>query len=182
MALRSYPLLVFGFHGCERAVAEKVLSGSEHLKPSRNDYDWIGSGIYFWENAPERAFKWAVDAKKKEPAVIGAVIQVGSCLNLMDTSSNGILRKTYEALKAHGSDFPSNKGKLHRLDTLVINSAIGYAGGIGISFDAVRAAFIEGAPVFEGSEIMSDTHIQLCVRNPSCILSYFRPMHDGGNL
>ena len=44
--------LVIGFHGCDRSVVEKVIS--------TNDYDWLESGIYFWENNEERAWQWAV--------------------------------------------------------------------------------------------------------------------------
>lgn len=44
--------LVIGFHGCDRSVVENVIS--------TNDYDWLGSGIYFWENNEERAWQWAV--------------------------------------------------------------------------------------------------------------------------
>ena len=44
--------LVIGFHGCDRSVVEKVIS--------TNDYDWLGSGICFWENNEERAWQWAV--------------------------------------------------------------------------------------------------------------------------
>ena len=44
--------LVIGFHGCDRSVVEKVIR--------TNDYDWLGSGIYFWENNEERAWQWAV--------------------------------------------------------------------------------------------------------------------------
>ena len=35
-----YPSFVLGFHGCDRAIGEAVLSGAiPHLAPSRNDYD-----------------------------------------------------------------------------------------------------------------------------------------------
>ncbi len=43
---------VLGYHGCEAAVAEKLLAG-EPFKASSNDYDWLGPGIYFWK--PTRA-------------------------------------------------------------------------------------------------------------------------------
>ena len=42
--------LVLGFHGCDRSVGIKVLhsNGTLHLEKNRNDYDWLGNGIYFW--------------------------------------------------------------------------------------------------------------------------------------
>lgn len=78
--------LIIGFHGCDEDVANKVVMGEDNLKASENDYDWLGHGVYFWENNQERALQWAVDNSKrkgsniKNPAVLGAVIDLGFCL------------------------------------------------------------------------------------------------------
>ena len=66
-----YPDTVFAYHGCEKAVAEKILaSSSENLKESDRRGDWLGRGAYFWENAPCRAYEWAVkNTKVKESYV-----------------------------------------------------------------------------------------------------------------
>jgi hypothetical protein len=135
----------------------------------------LGTGIYFWENAPERALEWACAQNKKVPYVIGAVIQLSTCLNLMDKGSASTLNDTYQWLQATGEELPENKGKRHNLDMFVINTATYFAGKEGRHFDAVRGAFIEGKEIFPNSTIRSDTHIQLCIRNPECILAYFRP-------
>lgn len=81
-----YPATVFAYHGCERSVAEKILaSSSEELKESNRRGDWLGRGAYLWENAPCRAYEWAArNEKVKEPYVLGAVVRLGKCLNLMD--------------------------------------------------------------------------------------------------
>jgi len=179
MTYKSYPLFVFGFHGCDRSVAEKVLAGEAELQSSENAYDWLGTGIYFWENAPERALEWACAQNKKDPYVIGAVIQLSSCLNLMDKGSASMLNSVYQKLQETGDVLPVNKGKLHNLDMFVINMAIYFAEKDDRYFDAVRGAFIEGCEIFPHSSIRSDTHIQLCVRNPECILAYFRPKRLG---
>ena len=52
------PNLLLGFHGCDKQLAEDVVSGKTPLKASTNDYDWLGWGIYFWENNLERAKEW----------------------------------------------------------------------------------------------------------------------------
>lgn len=56
------------YHGCDAAAGEKVLAGKDKLKPSIQDYDWLGNGIYFWADSPERAWDWALarqaDARK----------------------------------------------------------------------------------------------------------------------
>ena len=72
--------LIIGFHGCDESVVRKVVSGEEDLIPSTNDYDWLGNGIYFWENNEARALQWAKELAKrknssvKTPAVIDAII------------------------------------------------------------------------------------------------------------
>lgn len=56
----SYPSIVFGFHGCSEKVRDEILnSNGKHLKISTNKYDWLGHGIYFWENSPSRAKEFA---------------------------------------------------------------------------------------------------------------------------
>jgi hypothetical protein len=43
------------------------------------------------------------------------------------------------------------------------------------SFDSVRAAFIEGEPIYPGAGFHGKTHIQLCIINPNCIKGFFLP-------
>ena len=187
----DFPLTVYAFHGCDETVAERVSAGETDLQPSTNKYDWLGTGVYFWENAPARAMRWAIDSQKRhpdrihKPAVVGAIVHLGHCMNLMDKESNAVLSDAFHQLEdlitresKHGRQLilPENKGKNHYLDALVINFSHVFAEAKRHPFDTVRAAFIEGVPVFNGSSIMSDTHIQLCVRNPKkSVVAYFRP-------
>ena len=76
--------LVFGYHGCDRAIGERILKNQAHVSVSENEYDWLGHGAYFWENSFERALQWAKlinrnpqhsKHKIKEPFVVGAKIQ-----------------------------------------------------------------------------------------------------------
>ena len=84
--------LIIGFHGCDASVVRKVVNGEEDLIPSTNDYDWLGNGIYFWENNEARALQWATELSKrkgssiKKPAVVGAIIDLGYCFDLMDST------------------------------------------------------------------------------------------------
>ena len=43
-------------------------------------------------------------------------------------------------------------------------------------YDTVRSAFPEGDPIYDGCAIPDQTHIQICLRNPACILGYFLPI------
>jgi len=85
---------ILGYHGCDSSVAESLLAGKD-FKPSGNDYDWLGPGIYFWEANPRRGLEFATEVKHLKrnrkivkPTVVGAVIDLGLCLDL--TTSSGV--------------------------------------------------------------------------------------------
>ncbi len=50
---------MIGFHGCDRSVLSSIINGKDSINNSENDYDWLGHGMYFWENNLERAKDWA---------------------------------------------------------------------------------------------------------------------------
>lgn len=131
---------VLGYHGCDAGVGEKLLGG-EDFKHSTNSYDWLGHGIYFWETNPRRGLEFAEELKNaprgrgkiKKPAVVGAVIDLGFCLDL--TTSAGVeqvriahARLTKIAARAKFK-LPKNHGDgLRRhLDCAVIQALHGWA-------------------------------------------------------
>jgi hypothetical protein len=191
------PALILGFHGCDRSVGEEVIRGNRALNRSTNSYDWLGEGIYFWENNPERALEFAVDLKKHprkdrptvtEPYVVGAVICLGYCMNLVEKRYLEILKSSYEllieSLHVEKKPIPENKplksGKdllLRDLDCAVINAAVAYhQHDTGEIFDSVRGMFIEGEEIYEKAGFREKNHIQLCIRNPNYIKGYFAPL------
>ncbi len=52
------PNLIIGFHGCDASVRDKLLNDPDEIIISREPYDWLGHGMYFWENNFERALQW----------------------------------------------------------------------------------------------------------------------------
>jgi hypothetical protein len=94
---------VLGYHGCDAKIAERVFAGKDTIRLSKNDYDWLGSGAYFWEADPDRAWRWAKEAAKrgrvKTPAVVGAVIDLHACLNLSTHEGVGLLKIAYDSYR-----------------------------------------------------------------------------------
>ena len=191
--MRSAALLL-GYHGCDREVGEQILGEGGHLRASENDYDWLGSGIYFWEDNPRRALDWAEfvrehpkfsRARIRNPFVIGAVIDPGNCLDLLETDSIRIVEETYRrlaaVLSAAGAPMPKNQRHgsewaMRRLDCAVVNHVHEFRAQAGeAEFDSVRAAFVEGEPLYPNAGFHRRTHIQLCVRHTSQVIGYFRP-------
>lgn len=177
---------VLGYHGCDRDVAEKLLAGSE-FNQSQNEYDWLGPGIYFWEANPQRGLEYAALLKRlgrgkiRKPAVVGAVIELGLCLDLTTSTSNEPLVEAHKKLsRIHeeaGLALPENSNDMMRrdLDCAVIRILHKIREDAGEQqIDTIKGAFIEGEPIYPNSGFRTETHIQICVRTPQSIKGVFR--------
>ena len=187
------PAFVLGFHGCDATVGEAILRGeSEHLQESTNDYDWLGSGIYFWEGNPARALAFATERAEggrnsqgtiTTPFVLGAIINLRRCLDLAASSAIAQVQQAYRTYrriaKANGAALPRNGQNLKAryLDCLIFNwlHVVRQQDGLP-SYDTVRGLFWEGAEIYPGAGVRQHNHIQICVRHTACILGYFRPL------
>lgn len=190
---RRRPGLILGFHGCDESVAQDALNGALAFVRSENRYDWLGSGMYFWDHSPDRAFSFAIEKQKRQPdlirkpAVLGAVIDLGNCLDLIEYENVRLLKPAYEFLfqsfEKQAKSLPANKGVsgsedrlLRELDCAVIETLHEMMASTNqAGFDSVRGMFVEGDEVYPGSGIREKDHIQICIRNPNCIKGYFRP-------
>lgn len=81
---RDYHRTVVAFHGTTVAAANRLVNGGA-FTPSSKTFEWLGTGVYFWEYAPKQAWWWTKDLRKNpKPAVVGALIRLGNCLDLLD--------------------------------------------------------------------------------------------------
>ncbi len=195
MLYSTLPGIVLGFHGCDRELGEEVLAGKQDLRNSENDYDWLGHGIYFWENNPKRALQFAKEGSGgrrgegsiiKEPFVIGAAIDLGHCLNFLDSESLVEVKQAHQILKETskraGYEMPRNQkpeprqdSLIRKLDCAVILALHAYRRSKRFpSYDSVRGVFWEGKELFEGTTLREKNHIQISVKTPNCIKGYFR--------
>ena len=122
--------LMIGFHGCDRLIAEKVINGEFDLKKSENEYDWLGHGVYFWENNQTRAMQFIEEVQKRnpaivEPAIVGAIIDLGFCLDLTDSLYFDEIKEAYHTTlalcKETGVPLPENKSIANSTDLLLRN-------------------------------------------------------------
>ncbi|MES9856134.1 MAG: hypothetical protein ABW166_05980 [Sedimenticola sp.] len=172
------------------------MNGEANLAMSDKDYDWLGPGVYFWEADPVRAREWAEEKVTRSdyetPFVIGAVIDLGNCLDLMAREDLELVAAAYASLHSiHDTDgrlskLPTNRmgndRKLRFLDCAVIRHLHSIAQNSGVPeiepIDAVRGLFTEGGELFPGSGFKRQTHIQLAVYNPANIKGFFRVPED----
>lgn len=182
--------LVLGYHGCDKGVADALLAGKP-FKPSRNPYDWLGDGVYFWERDPRRGLEFAKELASlgqkrnpiKMPSVVGAVLALGRCLDLTTRNAVELVETSYNMLVAITENnpavkkIPQNSPDLMRryLDKAVIETLMNIRSETDQPrFDTVRGVFEEGAPVYPGAGFKAKTHVQIAVRNTDCILGVFR--------
>lgn len=182
---------VLAYHGCAREIGERLLR-NEPFRPSENDYDWLGSGIYFWEANPDRALEWAQenpigghtsDSNRSDPFVVGAVIDLGYCLDLISSSGIEAVESAFgfyrAASMAMGFQMPENSAGpdhlLRKLDCAVINFLhFSRQESLKPPFDTVRGLFPEGELLYPHSSFRRKTHVQICVRNSEAIKGVFR--------
>jgi hypothetical protein len=201
------PNLVIGFHGCDRAIRDQLLNKPDDIVISKKPFDWLGHGMYFWENNYTRALQWAESKMKRgainTPAVIGAVLYLGYCCDFLETKYIRMLQGSYSNMaigyKIAGKELPRNKDLPHdkhhdkilrELDCAVIEKMHQAIVGLvqseikenGFSdhkvFDSTRGVFVEGGPAFEGAGIFEKSHIQICIRNLNCIKGFFLPRQE----
>ena len=178
--------LILGYHGCDFATAQKIVAGQEQQIPSNNKHDWLGGGLYFWEDSYSRALRWAQNddsGKIKTPAVLGAIIDLGNCLNLIDTENLDLVKAAHKAYldfcATSGLKPLENKGQDFRaryLDKIVFETLHNLRQKKNEQpFDTVRAFFVEGELLYPNAGLRSLDHIQICVRDSRKIVGYFLP-------
>ena len=201
------PNLVIGFHGCDKTTSESLLKNTNSIEKSQKPHDWLGHGIYFWENNLQRAWDWAKDKENrgeiKEAAVVGAILHLGMCCDFMDSQSINLLNAYYKLMKinyeALDRQLPQNKDArrdfhkdklIRELDCAVIEfmheqifdtyqQQVAENGYSNIKiFESTRGVFTEGGEAFPGSAIQTKNHVQICIRNLNCIKGFFLPREE----
>lgn len=186
---RHQPFQIIGYHSCDKEIGLQILNGELQLNPSSNNWDWLAGGIYFWEQNPTRALEYAKEVaggsqrnkgKIKTPFVLGAIIELGNCLNLVESESLTILETAYLGLKNLHNEtdnkLPVNNENNRKLDCAVIR----YIHQTRIfsnqlPYDTIRSAFDEGEKVYPGASFTTRNHIQVCVINKDLIKGIFLP-------
>ncbi|WP_233237240.1 hypothetical protein [Bordetella sp. LUAb4] len=192
--------LIVAYHGCDATTRDDLVSGRLlTLNPSRNRYDWLGEGIYFFEGDIDRALMFAHNSHQNPrkmytrraigtPAVVGAALCIKHCLDM--TTQWGVkifcgaLHELTDALEREGLPQPTNEAVdaadqdilLRNLDAAVFNVIRKANFGTGMeAVQAVRGAFHQGKELAPRSGFRHNSHIQIAVRDPACIVGWFLP-------
>jgi len=171
---QDYHRTVVGFHGTTKVTADRIVTGGK-FRPSQNDYDWLGSGIYFWEYAPKQAWQWARKrySKNTKIAVVGSMIRLGNCFDLLDPENATALIETKKILEKTAVRLPKNHNAKKYLDCAVFQAFYKIQEDNEEKVDSTRAVYVptdSKKRLWDRSWLYRESHVQLCVRNPMCIL------------
>jgi hypothetical protein len=174
--LEIQPIIVTGYHGTSEKAALQILEGD--FKVSENSWEWLGHGIYFWQDAPYRALEWATEwlgrkGYKGPMGVIAAKIDLRNFIDLLDLKAMALLGSLagdfLAQLEQDGRSLRNNP-PLNRLDCGLFNFATNVLGSQEIEVAGYRAACVEGERITPDSPIFDKSHVQIAVIDKTAIL------------
>ena len=163
-------VLATGYHGTHVDYVDSILA--QGLRYSTNEWDWLGDGVYFFQDSPLRALEWAEEHHGKSNAIVlRATIRLESCVDLLDIAWWPTLRLTHSQFVEREKALPKQTATsgAHRLDRAVLNYMVTVLGESGQAVRCLRAAFVEGERLFPASALYSRSHVQIAVRDPLLI-------------
>jgi hypothetical protein len=181
-AFHDYTRTIIGYHGTDADTAERLVKGDDFAR-SENTDDWLGHGVYFWEYASKQAW-WCAKKYKhyREPAVVGAMIRLGRCFDLLDSANVKQLRTLHNSLLQHwrllNQPIPENGNQHKVLDCAILNAFY----TVRPEVETCRAVYVptdSKKRVWKRSWIYEETHIQICVRNLANVLAVWHVRADG---
>jgi hypothetical protein len=180
--LARAPSRVLGYHGCHILTSSGIQQPTDFLQ-SQNNYDWLGNGVYCWEYQPERALEWAqLRFGADNACVLEIDLTLGFCLNLVEPRFQQAIANHFKVIAeiADKTNFELPENEIggrnrHFLDRFVIESFCSVTESFSEhSYQTVRGIFGEGEPIFPGSCVLSQSHIQIAVRDISCVAAVNR--------
>ena len=193
---------IFGYHGTP--VRNLPLIANSGFKAGTRNGLWLGSGVYFFMDAPGRSANYAKNwgAKNGEDiAVLRSEIDLTHSMDLIDQEYWNFLSELYalyaseieqrvqqdRRLKGRPDQVGPieyaemlRSGQIDPLtgynvrDCLLMNLAWKELVDRGTRIDVVRAAFVEGRPVHMSSWLWDESNVMVCVKDTAAISNTVR--------
>lgn len=166
---------VYGYHGTSADAAAAIIQRGFNI--SSNDYDWLGTGVYFFQDAPLRAWEWANQQHPTNPAVIRSVISLEDSIDLLDIKWFPVINEAYSVFvneyRITNRPLPQQnpeRSKAHRLDCAFFNYIVEQIlNPQAEPIRVIRGVFVEGERIFPNSAVFNRAHVQIAVRDSTLI-------------
>lgn len=155
------------YHAGDVEKIEHFLACRQYMASSYSTNNWLGEGLYFWENNPIKAEKWLI--QKNKGAIMECDIDTENLLNLLEDNDDS--ESFFEQAKAlsqkHGTILLNNRSSQNfQLDCKIFNE---YKKGCLNQFSGIRMAFYLGESITKDGNIYTGQHIQICLWDVSAI-------------
>jgi len=175
--------LVSGYHGYLEERFIDYESDTFHI--STHNGNWLGTGLYFFQDAPLYARGWAkFIARKKLNSgkktirfkVMKAKVKLDNCLCFCGKPAQSLffrIRRKYD-LYLNAMDLRiENEEVYHFLDNSIVETICQLASNLGFEVKSVRGAFPSGKALSYTGLLKDMTHIQFTLRE-----GYFNLIQD----
>ena len=162
---------VKAYHAGDNKEIENLIAGQPYMTTSYHSNNWLGEGLYFWENNPSKAEKWQLD--KAKGAILQCDIDTQNLLNLLEDTghSDSFFKKAKTLSQKYDSKYLNDREKQKfLLDCKIFNE---YKKEFRDQFSGIRMAFYLGESISKDGNIFTGQHIQIClwdftaIQNPS---------------
>lgn len=168
-----------GYHACSLSVADAILNKGVKFSAGQEQWDWLGTGVYFWKEDLNAAKRWALQRKKKDSgewAIIEAEIKAGLCLDCATDGAQQEIMAAYAHLKKNcdenNVDIPKNSEykfgipMQRRLDHAVINTLHHQRLMLSLKpYNTLVSYFDDGERLYPNAGFRKKPHTQICVRS-----------------
>lgn len=164
---------LLGYHGTTREAAKEIIKLNRY-KISCDDEDWLGKGVYFFQDDIKQAYYWCVKARKyKQWRILKSDIEAKKVINLDDTQTRERFEKIARKLQYRYMKRSDNKPRK------LINSVVIEVMYRADPFDVIKKVYTipNTHPVYRTN--IAPMHIQLCVRNLNCIKTIEQVEYNG---
>ena len=158
-----------GYHGTNKNNGQIILS-TKNFIPSGTFKDWLGRGVYFFEDDKHQAYMFAKFKKKlvhSDICVIEALLKSenGNYINLLCDDDRKFIKEYSEKIKEQIEKKKDEIGDWEHKEGFVLD----FLYDNGSRYDLVKAAYIVSKKQLDKILEYMPTQIQICVKNVSCI-------------
>ena len=152
------------YHGTKIELAKEIIHSKKFIR-STEEQEWLGDGVYFFQDDKRQAEDFCYKARKYENwSVIEVDISAEKLLDLIDTETFELFEEFAKQLK---NKYKTCKdGQPRKLMNAVIINTLYKLN----AFDLVRAVFPIPKRECAPRTNISPMQIQICVRNMNCII------------
>lgn len=161
--------MVKAYHAGNTDNIERFVKGHSYLDKSYHKNNWLGAGVYFWENDSRRAENWQID--KEKGSILECEIDTDNLLNLLEDSdeTTHFFKQAKSTSSIIGSNIINNRSaQRFEHDCKIFNLL---RGNLEEDFSGIRMAFHLGESVSKDGNLYTGQHIQICLWDLSAILN-----------